>query len=271
MPTTDYYVTTDAMGSVMAVLNETGNVLVRRSYDGFGKATYMRPHGMVVADSPTGVDIGFQGQLMDQLTGMYQMGYRWHSPVLGRWVSQDPIRLKGGTNLNSAFGNNPISYLDLWGLAWEMTPGQGLHYNDRNSTFSFVVDADQNGELVAKPLKGHTFDADRASKILKETAADKDEMAKLRKMVASSYEEERFCDKSRLRRLGRALRLAGAFRAIGAIASAVDSRLPEAARAYVNAKNDGDKMAAAVWVASEAANAGMTEIGSVVIYKKLME
>lgn len=45
MATTDYYVTTDAMGSVMAVPDEAGNVLQRRSYDAFGQATYVElPH-----------------------------------------------------------------------------------------------------------------------------------------------------------------------------------------------------------------------------------
>lgn len=116
MPITDYYVTTDAMGSVMAVLDEAGNVLERRSYDAFGEATYMLPDGTVVANSPTGVDIGFQGQLMDELTGMYQMGYRWYSPVLGRWVSRDPIGLEGGVNPMAFVGNAPVNFEDVYGL-----------------------------------------------------------------------------------------------------------------------------------------------------------
>lgn len=116
MPTTDYYVTTDAMDSVMVVLDETGNVLERRSYDAFGEATYMLADGTVVPDSPTGVDIGFQGQLMDQLTGMYQMGYRWYSPVLGRWVSRDPIGLTGGLNPMAFVENQPNISKDSSGL-----------------------------------------------------------------------------------------------------------------------------------------------------------
>jgi RHS repeat-associated protein len=111
------YVMTDAMGSVMSVLSSTGEVLERRSYDAFGKMTCMLPDGTPVATSPTGLKVGFHGQLLDQLTGMYQMGYRWYLPVLGRWVSRDPIGFEGGVNLYNAFGNAPLDMLDPWGQA----------------------------------------------------------------------------------------------------------------------------------------------------------
>ena len=53
----------------------------------------MLPDGTPVAISPTGVDVGFQGQVRDEVTGLSQMGYRWYNPVLGRWLSRDPIGL----------------------------------------------------------------------------------------------------------------------------------------------------------------------------------
>jgi RHS repeat-associated protein len=108
-------VTTDAMGSVTSVLSSTGEVLERRSYDAFGQMTCMLPDGTPVATSPTGLKVGFHGQLIDELTGMYQMGYRWYSPVLGRWASRDPIGLEGGVNECSAYGNNPINRIDPLG------------------------------------------------------------------------------------------------------------------------------------------------------------
>jgi hypothetical protein len=36
MTVTRYYVTSDAMGSATAILDEDGNVLERRSYEAFG-------------------------------------------------------------------------------------------------------------------------------------------------------------------------------------------------------------------------------------------
>ena len=85
MTITDYYVTTDAMGSVTAILDDEGNVLERRSYDAFGEMTCMTPDGTPVAESPTGLDVGFQGQIRDEGNGLYQMGFRWYNPTIGRW------------------------------------------------------------------------------------------------------------------------------------------------------------------------------------------
>ena len=119
MTITDYYVTTDAMGSVTAILDEDGNVLERRSYDAFGEMTCMAPDGTPVAESPTGLDVGFQGQIRDEVTGLNQMGYRWYNPVLGRWLSRDPIGNKGGVNQQSFVNNSPINSVDEYGLQGE--------------------------------------------------------------------------------------------------------------------------------------------------------
>jgi RHS repeat-associated protein len=99
----------------------------------------MLPDGTPVATSPTGLKVGFHGQLMDQLTGMYQMGYRWYSPVLGRWVSRDPIGLKGGLNLYGAYSNNPISHLDVFGeLSFENFSNFCAGWGDTLSTIPFT-------------------------------------------------------------------------------------------------------------------------------------
>ena len=121
MPITDYYVASDAMGSITAILDDEGNVLERRTYDVFGKMTCMAPDGTPIAASPTGMDVGFQGQIRDEATGLYQMGYRWYNPVLGRWISQDPIGKNGGTNVYKFCNNAPIIDRDPLGLVAYVT------------------------------------------------------------------------------------------------------------------------------------------------------
>lgn len=116
MPITDYYVASDAMGSVTAILDEDGNVIERRSYDAFGEMTCMAPDGTQLTESPTGLDVGFQAQIHDEVTGLYQMGYRWYNPSIGRWLSRDPIGLGGGANTHSAFNNEPSQASDTFGL-----------------------------------------------------------------------------------------------------------------------------------------------------------
>ncbi len=43
-------------------------------------------------------------------------GFRYYSPVLCRWISEDPIRERGGLNLYQFCGNSPVNFRDPWGL-----------------------------------------------------------------------------------------------------------------------------------------------------------
>ena len=67
MPKKSYYVASDAMGNATAILDENGNVLERRRYEAFGEMTCMTPDGTPFATSPTEVDVGFQGQICDEV------------------------------------------------------------------------------------------------------------------------------------------------------------------------------------------------------------
>jgi RHS repeat-associated protein len=118
------------MGSVTAILDEDGNVIERRSYDAFGEMTCMAPDGTPVAASPTGVDVGFQGQIRDDVTGLYQMGYRWYNPVLGRWISRDPIGMAAGQNLVRFVNNRPQDRIDSFGLKEDSTIELGRSRRD---------------------------------------------------------------------------------------------------------------------------------------------
>jgi RHS repeat-associated protein len=68
------------------------------------------------AQSPIEQPFRFQGQQYDEETGLHYNRFRYYDPGVGRFVSQDPIGLSGGFNLFQ-YGNNPISWLDPFGLA----------------------------------------------------------------------------------------------------------------------------------------------------------
>jgi RHS repeat-associated protein len=125
MPITNYYVASDAMDSATAILDEDGNVLERRSYDAFGEMNCMTPNGLSVATSPTEVDVGFQGQVRDEINGLYQMGFRWHNPSLGRWLNQDLINVDAGGDMYRYSGNRPNVSTDYFGLKEFFNDGQG--------------------------------------------------------------------------------------------------------------------------------------------------
>nr|WP_269318612.1 MULTISPECIES: RHS repeat-associated core domain-containing protein [unclassified Halomonas] len=60
--------------------------------------------------------IRFQGQWHDEESGLYYNSHRYYDPQQGRYISQDPIGLNGGTNLYG-YVTNPISMVDPLGLS----------------------------------------------------------------------------------------------------------------------------------------------------------
>jgi len=59
--------------------------------------------------------IRFSTKWFDPETGLGYWGYRYYSPRLGRWMSQDPIGEKGGLNLNGFVANSPNNAVDPLG------------------------------------------------------------------------------------------------------------------------------------------------------------
>lgn len=58
----------------------------------------------------------FSSKYADDTTGLYYYGYRYYSPVVGRWLSRDPIGENGGTNLYAFVGNDGVNGWDYLGL-----------------------------------------------------------------------------------------------------------------------------------------------------------
>ena len=54
--------------------------------------------------------------------GLQLLGQRYYDPVVGRFISQDPIGFAGGLNLYDYCGNDPVSHLDPSGLQAEEEP-----------------------------------------------------------------------------------------------------------------------------------------------------
>jgi RHS repeat-associated protein len=102
----------DGIGSVVDLTDESGAIKTQYSYDPFGSVALSGES----KDSP----FQFTGRENDG-TGLYYYRARYYDPELQRFISEDPIGLRGGINKFAYVGNNPLSFRDPYGL---ITQGQ---------------------------------------------------------------------------------------------------------------------------------------------------
>ena len=109
-----YYFHNDHLGTPQAMSDATGRKVWEAEYEPFGKAT--------VNEDPDGDgklvinNLRFPGQYFDAETGLHYNYYRDYDPVTGRYLQPDPIGLMGGLNPYRYVRNNPINFVDPFGL-----------------------------------------------------------------------------------------------------------------------------------------------------------
>lgn len=99
---------TDHLGTPLRLTGEHGQTLWQGQADDWG--------GVGNEEGETDQPIRFQGQYRDEESGLYYNRYRYYAPELGRYVTQDPIGLKGGVNTYLYSETNPINLFDARGL-----------------------------------------------------------------------------------------------------------------------------------------------------------
>ncbi len=112
---------TDALGTTMARTNAAGQLLEQRTHE---------PYGGQIGSAVDG--IGFTGHVMDTSTGLTYMQQRYYDPVVGRFVSADPLSASqiDGTNFNryAYANNNPYKYQDPDGEFGLVGAGIGMGF-----------------------------------------------------------------------------------------------------------------------------------------------
>ncbi|MBT2802643.1 hypothetical protein J7J49_15060, partial [Halomonas sp. ISL-56] len=100
---------TDALGTPMQLVTPNGQPRWLAEPDDWAAVKNQRAVRNVIQP------IRFQGQWHDEESGLYYNRHRYYDPQQGRYISQDPIGLKGGTNLYG-YVTNPTGMVDPLGL-----------------------------------------------------------------------------------------------------------------------------------------------------------
>ncbi|MDZ7925471.1 MAG: RHS repeat-associated core domain-containing protein [Marinagarivorans sp.] len=102
------YIHTDVTGSVKAATNSSGKLLWRQVY---------HPYGEERID--TGQRVGMNQRERDADSGLVYMGARYYDPLIGRFLSPDPVSVLASAENNPmminryAYGNNnPLTFHD---------------------------------------------------------------------------------------------------------------------------------------------------------------
>ncbi len=114
-----YFLHGDRLGSIIAVTDQSGQVVQRYRYDPWGNVVdRMDPE----FDARVGQFYGFTGREYDAESGLYYYRARYYDPQVGRFLSRDPIGLAGGLNTYAYVGGNPVNRIDPLGLYWWNRP-----------------------------------------------------------------------------------------------------------------------------------------------------
>lgn len=108
-----YYYARDHLGTVREMTDQSGAVRARYEYDPYGRQTKLSGDKDAL--------FAFTGQQSHAPSGLYYYRARYYDPKIGRFASEDPIRLRGGINLFRYVRNNPARWRDPKGLF----PGTG--------------------------------------------------------------------------------------------------------------------------------------------------
>ncbi|EAM1734544.1 type VI secretion system membrane subunit TssM [Salmonella enterica] len=107
-----WYYHTDVTGTPQEVTAADGTLVWAGYIRGFGENAADISNSGAYFHQP----LRLPGQYFDDETGLHYNLFRYYAPECGRFVSQDPIGLKGGLNLY-AYAPNPIRWIDPLGLA----------------------------------------------------------------------------------------------------------------------------------------------------------
>ena len=121
-----YYYRKDAQGNVIALLDNTGAIVVKYAYNAWGNCKAWDANNDEITAATHATHIGYlnpfryRGYYYDVETGLYFLKTRYYDPEIGRFITIDDISYLdpdsiNGLNLYAYCGNNPVNSADYNG------------------------------------------------------------------------------------------------------------------------------------------------------------
>jgi RHS repeat-associated protein len=148
-----YYYHNDHLGTPQRLTDATGTVAWAADYLPFG--------GVDITVETVENNLRFAGQYYDEETGLHYNYHRYYDPATGRYLTADPIGLNGGINLFAYVSNNPVNFIDPWGLMIGDMPPAPPGYSPTTWKMNIhdygveLVDPEGNRYLAHPEDKGH--------------------------------------------------------------------------------------------------------------------
>ena len=151
-----YFYLRDSLQNIIAIIDSTGNLVVRYNYTAYGLCTITYNSEGIAEINP----FRYKGYYYDQESGMYYCNSRYYVPEWCRWLTPDsPSFLQpeslNGMNLFAYCGNDPVNKVDSSGnfaiSTFLIGAGIGALVGFATSVLSqkFTGDRDINWGLVA--------------------------------------------------------------------------------------------------------------------------
>ena len=148
-----WYVHANHLGAPVAMTDEQARPVWSADYAPFGRRIAVgmptsvkgsaAGHAALTKVEGIKLELRLPGQWEDEESGLYYNDHRYYDPAQGRYLSADPLGLRGGFNAYVYVASNPIGYSDPLGLvlfAFDGTENSndGIWLEARGSSFSNV-------------------------------------------------------------------------------------------------------------------------------------
>jgi RHS repeat-associated protein len=144
------YYHADGLGSVVRRTNQAGVVVHEYRYDAWGN----------IETGASEPGYSFTGREWDPEIGLYYYRARYYDPRIGRFISEDPTRYRGGLNYYTYVKSRPIDRFDPLGLkemeivtckrGFYNNPGSRAELCCKDQQFAICVEAGQYGTMSFK-------------------------------------------------------------------------------------------------------------------------